>query len=297
MKILLSGRIDICRNEEVRTYFLSIRDSLKAHGHKVEYLPNSHDHLLPMYEDVDLLLDVECGRGYDGKLRFVGSEKKPPMKSAVLFTDSHGNPTLHRRISKNYDHVFYAVWDRRSLFDKHPSAHWLPNYADMKYFDGAKYRDLEPEFDWGFFGSKHGLVRADPMVALCKKHGWSYDVREIGNQFKHRWPRTAMAMASCRYLFNHGQKWDLNFRVFESMAVGRCLVNDRNDRSGIDQLFDEGVHYVRYDSVTYDGLEDAMLWCVNQRSDAQRVARNAFAEVSMKHTVHNRVETILSVVS
>jgi hypothetical protein len=297
MKILLSGRVDLYGNERVRSYFTSIWDSLVAHGHKVTFIRNVDPHRIKGYGGIDLLLDVECGRDFEGVNHFIAENVDSlEVPSAVLFTDSHGNPTLHRRLAKKYDHVFYAVWDKRDLFEKHPSAHWLPNYTDLKYFDGSRYADVEPEFLFGFFGSKGGISRADPMIAICRKYGWKYDVREIGRQYKHRWPRTATAMANCRYLFNHGQKHDLNFRVFESMAVGRCLVNDRDPRSGIDKLFEPGVHYVEYEPYTHNGLETAMLWCVNNRSATEAIARKAFTEVTTKHTVHNRVEEILEVV-
>jgi len=296
LKIALSGRVTVYEYDRVRTYFTSIWDSLLAHGHDVKYIRNTEPDKLKNIQ-ADLLLDIDCGRGGDGNLRFIAdSIEKIGMPSAVLFTDSHGYPTLHRRLAKKYDHVFYAVWDKRELFDGHPSAHWLPNFTDLKYFDGPKYADVVPEFDFGMFGSKHGLKRADPMTALCAKHGWTYDVREIGRQFKHRWPRTGMAMGNCKCLFNHGQKHDLNLRVFESMAIGRCLINDDDDRSGIDNLFIPWVHYVPYTAYSYDGLEEAMLWCMNNQTEAAKIASTAYEEVSTKHTVHNRVETILEIV-
>jgi spore maturation protein CgeB len=104
-------------------------------------------------------------------------------------------------------------------------------------------------------------------------------------------------MSKCQYLFNHGQKHDgPNQRVMESMAMRRPLITDRDERSGMDKLFIEGVHYTGYEAYTYKGLEDAM-WAVRQDSAVYEMADLACYQVKQHHQVSNRVDQMLEVLN
>jgi hypothetical protein len=154
------------------------------------------------------------------------------------------------------------------------------------------FRDIEPEYDFGFFGSKKGLFRADKMKMICEAHGWSYDIRQINGAYKHQWPHTGEAMANCRILFNHGQKHDgPNQRVLESMAVGRPLLNDLDCTSGMDRLFQDRTHYLGY---TEDRLETVMIQAMN--SDHREMCREAYKEVMNKHLIIHRAKRIMEVI-
>lgn len=49
--------------------------------------------------------------------------------------------------------------------------------------------------------------------------------------------------------FNASLNGDLNFRVFEVLSAGGCLLTDRlSDELGLGLLFDEGTHYFGYDT-------------------------------------------------
>lgn len=289
------------KNELVQNYAQSVVREIEKLGHKVTSIgPGTNTDLNYFnFDNYDLLIDLDCGRDSNtGKLNFWFQEdglKTCPILSSVWFIDSHGNPSLHKRISKQYDHVFFAVWDKRDLFVKHKSAYWLPNATDSKWFNSSFVNAL-PKYDFGFFGSKMGLVRADPMKEICDKHNWSHDIREIGKVYKQRWPRTAEAMGDCAILFNHGQKHDgPNLRVMESMAMGIPLINDQDDRSGMDQLFTADEHYISYEHHSYQGLEEAMNWTIKNYNSAVRMAEEAMSIVNSKHLIKHRVKEILEV--
>src|SRR3990172_6040129 len=189
MKILVAHNFKIHNKRAVENYALSMIRDLRFRGHEVfETVKTPPHHASKMYEGMYFLLDIDCGRDTNGNLNWHGQERKPKIKSAVYLIDSHGYPSLHHRISKNYDHVFFAVWDKRDLFTDHPSAHWLPNFSDHAWFDGDAYRLTKPVFDFGFFGSKGGLSRAKPLSEIAEKNGWTADVRHINIGDRHRWP-------------------------------------------------------------------------------------------------------------
>ena len=301
MKILVAHNGSVLHNRPVETYARSMIRVLRERGHDVVESPKHPPKASAVYDSFDLLLDIDCGRDAKGELRWHGEKTKPNVKSAVYYIDSHGNPTMHKRMAKNYDHVFFAVWDKRDLFIKHPSAHWCPNFTDLQWFNGEDYlypsEDDQEAVDFGFFGSKGGLARADKLIEVCNDSGrYTHRVAQICAGGKHRWPHTAQAMANCRYLFNHGQKHDgPNLRVMESMAMLRPLVNDYDIRSGMGKLFTSWEHYVPYQSYTYTGLKEALQFCIDNPKKADDIAYRAFLEVKNKHLVGNRIDQILEV--
>ena len=294
MRIMVTRNIVELGGYPVETYSASMVRALRARGHEVVDIQKNPNH---NFHDIDLLIDIDCGRNADGKLIWQAQDGPLPCKSAVVFIDSHGYPSLHKRLAVHYDHVFFAVWDKRDLFVKHPSAHWFPNFTDLRWFDGERYSIDEPDFDFGFFGSKGGLSRTGPLVEIAKKREWTTDVRQINLSGKHRWPHTAEAMANCLTLFNKGQKHDgPNLRVMESMLVNRPLISDADTRSGMDKLFEPWVHYIPYEYFTFEGLETAMEFCMENPQIAEKIARQGYNEVKANHLVGNRIDQILEVV-
>ncbi len=283
----------------VKSYSHSTHQALLDLGHTVTAMGEGHT--LESFSSIatsalanyDLFLDVDSGRNAKGDLAF--QTEKPPIPSAVRYIDTHGHSTLHKRLAKNYDHVFFAVWDKRDNFTHHPSVHWCPNASDAKWF----YKGILPDehesrpFDVGFFGSKGGIDRADVLGPMGERNAWKVDVREIGKNGQ-RWPRTAEAMAQCKVLFNRGQKHDgPNQRVIESMLMERPLVNDRDARDGMSELFEEGEHYLGYDSDSE--LANNIQWCLREPSLALSMAQRAYRLAHAEHQVVHRVEQILEV--
>ncbi len=304
------------KGEKITTYSNSTHQALVDLGHTVT--PLGQGHLNTSFDRMassilakqDLFIDLDCGRNSDGKLSFHCQDGPAPIPSAVRFIDSHGYPSYHKRAAGNYNHVFFAVWRRRDLFAKHPSAHWCPNASDTRYFsaaaadnahkthpidvEGEKLTGSHKQFDVGFFGSKGGLSRADAMKEICARHSWKVDIREIGRAKRNRWPFTAQAMDLCMVLFNKGQKHDgPNQRVIESMLMNIPLVSDRDKTDGMDKLFEEGTHYLSYESDAE--LANNIDWCLREPSLAHSMALRAYKLAWEKHQVNHRVEQILEV--
>ena len=304
MNILVNHRLNYHNGKAVETYSRSYIHYLKNAGHDVTEVGEGTG--IPDLSGIrqrnyDLFLDIDSGRNSKGELCFVGDQINK-IKKAVIFTDSHGHPSMHKRLASSYEYVFFAVWSQRDLFAKHPSAHFLPNATDLRWFPRYDVDNIDLEHarvlsDFGFFGSKGGLDRADPLKEICEKRGWSYDIRQLNNAYKQKWPYTAMAMANCKFLFNHGQKHDINLRWFESMAVGRPLISDLDPTSGVTQLFVPGKHFIAYEPYTYKGLGEAMEWCMTHKQSANGIAKEAYDLVADKHTVENRVQSMMEIIS
>ncbi|MHA2063362.1 MAG: glycosyltransferase family protein [Candidatus Thorarchaeota archaeon] len=306
MRILVNFRQDVRDrvkpNVPIECYAKSAVKYLELQAHDVTTCGDNQtyndveDAMYNCSEGFDLFLDLDNGRDPDGELRFALPKYKDIIKcpSAVWFVDSHGHPTLHKRTAVHYDHVFFAVWAKRDLFAKHPSAHWLPNSTDMEWFGCSKFVHVTPHIDFGFYGSKTGLDRADPMVAVCEKNGWSYEVKQVGKAFRHKWPQTGEAMSACHNLFNRGQKHDgPNLRVLESMAVCRPLLTDLDPTDGMSKIFEDGVHFIGY---TPESLEEKMKWMMDNPKEAELIGQAGYDEVRRKHTIKHRVHDIIQVI-
>ena len=303
MKILVAHNGKMYDSQPIETYARSMVRVLRERGHEVIESPKSPPIARAVYKEVDFLLDIDCGRDDKGQLRWHGEQSKPDCPSAVYLIDSHGYPEMHQKLARKYDHVFFAVWDKRDLFASHKSAHWCPNFTDAKWFDRELFEGSRLHYDFGFFGSKGGLDRANPMKEVAERYGWKVRIDQIRRPEKHRWPHTGQAMYECNYLFNHGQKHDgPNLRVMESMLVGRTLINNSDNRDGMSKLFEPYVHYVPFgefkDGVyNCDNLKDAMLFCRNNPVSAKLIANHAYNEVKAKHLVGNRIDQILEAVN
>lgn len=297
MRVAVVFRADFRDGNPVPCYAWSYVDALSAMGHEVWVAGEGHPCSdIGGFPTPDLLLEIENGRNDSGELRFQHAERRWPVQSAILLIDSHGHPDLHAEIAKKYHHVFFAVWSKRDLFAGHPSAHWCPNATDLKWFGTPEQLATEPTVDVGFFGSKRGLSRASELVAICKANGWTYDVRQVAsNRNPERWPATGNAMARCRVLFNRGQKHDgPNQRVMESMAMGRPLVTDRDERDGMSKLFGPE-HYLRYES-RIDLIGSLRVALTNQ-AYAQGLIDCARREIESKHLIKHRAQQILETVN
>lgn len=297
MRVGVVFRQDIRNDAPVLCYARSYVEAFTAMGHDVFTAGEGHPKaLVEELPPVDLIVEIENGRNEAGELRFqVPLMDRTGVETAVVLIDSHGHPDHHAAVARGYDHVFFAVWARRDLFQGHASAHWCPNATDWKWFGRENFTEIPKVVDFGFFGSRRGLSRADDLVEICRRRGWSYDVREVVKSRRNRWPTTGNAMSACKILYNKGQKHDgPNQRVMESMAMGAPLLNDIDGRSGMDKLFEQGVHYVPYD---VSCLEKNMEYLMENAEDAARIAAAGCEEVRQKHQVRNRAEQILEVIS
>ena len=292
MRLLINYRQDFDREKPVESYARSAHQSFLDLGHEVTAMGEGHKLTFEAVRlrNYDLLLDLDNGRNRKGEFDFVLPKHKINIPTAIWLIDTHGQVDLHTSINPWYDHVFFAVWSKRDIFTGHPSAHWCPNATDINFFRRATF---EPSIDFGFFGSKGGLDRADTMKAICVKNQWTFDVRQINGAWKHKFPATGDAMGKCKILFNHGQKHDgPNLRVMESMACGRPLISDFDERSGMSKLFEEGKHYLSY---TPESLESEMRAAVVYSGAARDMAERAYVEVTSKHLVKHRVQQMLEV--
>ena len=297
MKIAFAANKWEHKGEKVWTYADCMVSDLESRE-GIEVTEVGKDRLTPEeYAKFDLLIDVDSGRDTKGEYKWHLAEPVN-IPSVLYLVDSHGHPDLHQSLSIHADHVFFAVWAKRELFNGHSSEYWTPNFTDKHWFNPG-YKKLSPQFDVGFFGSKHGLDRTKPLEALCKIDGWSSDIRQVNKKGKPQWPHTAEAMGNCKVLFNHGQKHDdPNLRVIESMALNIPLITPNDPRSGIGYVFEPWQDFIPYEAYSYDGLQERLRFALDTHIEAAaEIATNAYNKVMDEHLTEHRINHILEVVN
>lgn len=112
---------------------------------------------------------------------------------------------------------------------------WLPGFAEDRY----QPRQAEKRFDLLFVGT----VDPETTPQRC----------DFLNRLRAEFPGLevrrgdfAELMPQARVVLNIAERGDLNFRVFESLACGSCLLTPRI-ANGQDELFTDGEHLALYE--------------------------------------------------
>jgi hypothetical protein len=163
-----------------------------------------------------------------------------PLKLQWII-DLHCGPEPYRAVSARCDIILHST---RSLMAAYASQipdtrHvWFPNGCDDRYFEATKW-PLPKVKDVVFVGTARP-ERARIVGALQKRIGleWFFctGIEMIGT------------VASARIHFNQSIKGDLNFRVFETIGLGTCLLTDRQPDLAM-LGFVDGVNCLLYDTV------------------------------------------------
>ncbi len=232
---------------------------------------------LPEGWEPDLFLWIESGVNY--LPLDIGLLSCP--KAAYLI-DNHLN--LHRHLSwaKKFDVVFVA---QRAYVEKFqaagcPYVYWLPLAADPEVHGKMP----EPcQYDIGFVGSMGtGIFQRRGNLITRLQSAFDFHAERAFLQ--------DMTRVFCRskIVFNNAIRYDLNMRVFEALCSGSLLLTD--DAEGLDDLFEDGVHYVKYSD---ENLEEKVQYYLTHDSEREGIAEIGRREVLARHTYQHRVEALV----
>lgn len=90
-----------------------------------------------------------------------------------------------------------------------------------------------------------------------------------------------------RVVFNYCELGDLNFRVFEALGCGACLVTPYIE-NGLTELFTPGVDLLTYPPDDVEGAAQAILHALGSPSLRHCVANNGLAAVDRAHRARHR---------
>jgi hypothetical protein len=178
--------------------------------------------------------------------------------------------------------VLCAIDGMKSKFaNAQRRVYYMPNAYPSDLIDK---RAVSPMHDLGFCGS---VLNREPWLrALEERHGLKRDVWKLGD---------AMVDALCSYRigWNRNKANDINYRTFETMGCGTCLLTNNTDR--LLDLFTDWKHLVTYTSV--DDCCEKVAWLLRNPRERQEIADAGYAEARAKHTYDNRAKWLLDIIT
>ncbi len=244
-----------------------LSDALKLHG-----------------VDPDLVLFIEGG---SMQLFPIGLERITCL-CAWYGIDTHMNYEKHLKISRLFDVSFIAQLEYvdKLRLDGINQVHWLPLAFDQELT--PKYNP-QRDIDISHIGStqiginpeRHQLINTLKQQIPNHYFG-SATPLEMGEIYSRS-----------RLAFNNSVRNDINMRFFEAMGCGAVLLSNVITKNGIEQLFENGVHYLTYqDEKTLVSLAHELL---HDHNRCDLISKKARENVLEHHTYLHRVRTILSI--
>lgn len=201
--------------------------------------------------------------------------------------DTHMDYAKHLRIGRLFDVTFIAQKEYvgRLREDGLRQTFWLPlGFAPELMPSPMPSRTL----DIAHVGSTN--VNANPprhalMATLRREFPSHYfgpaSPHEMGNTY-----------ASTRLVFNRSVNNDVNMRFFEAAGAGAVLVTDPIVDNGVEELFDEGKHFVIYQDEA--SLLKQVRGLLADPVRCQVMGQAARQRTLERHTYRHRAESLLS---
>lgn len=240
--------------------------------------------------------------GFDDVIRLAGG-----VPDVVVYSDISGPPPLAGIERFPCLTVFYCV-------DSHIHG-WYPDYARAFDLCAVSLRDHLP-----LFASRLGPDRVlwlppcprmrDRPSAAPKVH----DLMFVGKvdpevtpgrhaflaEVKKRVPGLRVTRGNYRELFptarlvlNVAERGDLNFRVFEALACGACLLTPRVGH-GQDELFTNGAHLFTYPPMDPEAVAVLVRELLSDEARRDRVAAAGAALVQARHRPEHRAAELVA---
>ncbi len=100
--------------------------------------------------------------------------------------------------------------------------------------------------------------------------------------------------SQARIVVNYAINNDINMRIFEAMAAGALVLNNRITDNGFEDIFAPGTDCVVFDDPTTGELKRLIDHYLARHDEGERIARSGFA-LAARHTYKERLAEILRV--
>ena len=228
----------------------------------------------------DWILFVESGVWFEMPLL-----DEMAVPKACYLIDTHLFPADHLAIASRFDVVFLAQKAYVEVFRERLSrpVYWLPLAADQKVH---RPWPVPETFDLGICSSlspvpdrrSRRLARLEIHFSLGRRRAFLEEMSKF--------------LSGARVLFNSAVKDDLNMRVFESMAIGKCLLTD--PVPGLSDLFIPDVDLVLYDD---SDLVDKARFLLDHPEIREKIAASGRKKTLARHTYRHRARSVVRILA
>jgi hypothetical protein len=218
---------------------------------------------------------------------FPAGLEKLPCITSWYGIDTHMDFAKHLRISRLFDVSFVAQKEYVERLHQHglSQVYWLPlAFAPELLTLPLPLKSI----DIAHVGSMH--IEANPQ-----RHALLSSLRRVfpSHFFNSASPMEMQQIyAKSRIVFNKSVRNDVNMRFFEAAGAGAVLVTDPVFGNGLEELFDEGAHYLVYeDEKSLLRLVGALL---SDPDRCQAIGAAARQRALDRHTYAHRVQEIIA---
>lgn len=202
--------------------------------------------------------------------------------------DSHLESTFYNHVystlAQEFDYVFCAHKQVIPKFIEFGAkAHWLAYACDPQ----TNYRMTLPmSYDISFVANIHRGGEREKIIKLLESlynskiflgQAWQHDMSTIYNMSK--------------IVLNISEYNELNWRIFEVLACGRCLLTNYSNE--VTELFLPMKHLVTYGDKSE--LVDRIKYLLEHSEQREHIALEGQKEVYAKHTMDHRIKELLSI--
>jgi glycosyltransferase involved in cell wall biosynthesis len=236
-----------------------------------------------VFGHVDAILILECG----GRIICPRDLASLPVKSLFYGIDTPLRFREHLSVAMLCDRV--CLVDKASIAafgEVGVGADWVPLAADPRVHYPVR---RSPTHDLVFIGNINPRLHIR-RARLLERLKAQYSVLCT----TARYEEVANLVGTGRLAFNCSMTGSLNLRVFEMLACCRCLVTDHAPGSGIEDLFEQGVHLALYTEANLEHIVDTLL---AQPQLAAEIAMRGYEAVTARHTWAHRAEQMLGVLA
>lgn len=215
---------------------------------------------------------------------FVVGMEKFPCLTTFYAVDTHVH-SWFPHYAQGFDTCLVSLKDHIPLFRGARLANdmiwWSPPYAYPPFLP----RPFDPEkegWDILFVGTVNKNINPERCAFFEELGALLPELHVTGGSPYELYPQAKIVL-------NHAIHGDLNFRVFEALGSGSCLVTP-SVRHGLSELFTHGVDLFTYDQSDLPGLARLCRALLKTPERCKTVAASGHANVLEKHYIHHRAE-------
>ena len=211
---------------------------------------------------------------------FLGLENFPCL--TVFFSvDSHIH-AWHPLYAQAFDACLVALKDHLPGFAQGRLGPqrllWTPAYAlDPEHMP---WTEASPEWDVLFVGTVNPETTPGRALFLGELGGVLPGLEVRQGNFLELFPKG-------RVILNVAERGDLNYRVFEALAMGKTLLTPRIG-NGLLDLFEDGVHLLTYEPGDAADCAAKARWLLDHPDEAEAMGRAGKKLVDKKHRASHR---------
>lgn len=210
----------------------------------------------------------------------VSGLERAPMPTVFYSVDTHHHASYHKLLAGAFDLNFIAQRDYGVAYSEIGEPwEWLPLWAS-RFVESSDEKRMGAVFV-GTLDKRLNPDRVSFFENLQRKREITIERGEYWNIFPH-----------AEIVINQTVKGDLNFRVFEAMMCGACLLTERGG-NGLEDLFTPDQHLAVYSRNDVDEAAAKINELLSDIARTREIAQAGRERVIAGHLASHRADLVM----